>query len=402
MSYTLITTLGYGEIFGPPGALTVEELLADIPSAPIIELIASWTSQLHIDPVDLKKQSLVTNRFINALPHDVRMTFLNAVKKYQGHVVILSTITGCHFYQVVFRNFNNSVYRSLSQDQLVKILKAYLLLTDKWSLKPLATFEKNPIPSSGNVDDLWKITIPMWVPYQEELRTRDIKIEFFKGNSLPEFLTINNTFSLLSQAYLLSNELQSWKQYFANIFGIYGPLHMGGDTIPSCFVVDDNNSLKKWLNKISINASKVEISDDFKDFREKPIFKKSDNEFVALNPNFILDKLFLGLMFDLGHSKETLAEFGSFENYRSVLSNLFADNQLFRQVITEYHRTCRVCLSASQFEDMRAEIQPDFYARRYQELFIYEFKDVLLNSKIKHAYDFDSIESEVSRKVMWR
>lgn len=46
------------------------------------------------------------------------------------------------------------------------------------------------------------------------------------------------------------------------------------------------------------------------------------------------------------------------------------------------------------------EGEPDFYMRKGNKIFIFEFKDILLDSKTKHSGDYDTIEKELKEQFV--
>ena len=402
MSYEMVAILGYQEVFGEKGDLTAASLINEIPSASIIEVIANWNSQIHITTSEWSVQERLLKDISRNFRDEIKHRIMSALMNRKGRpVVIFTTVTSCQFFCTIFSHYNSAPHRNVTAVDLENIFRAYLLLSDFWSIKTQKVFKKDSLPPSGNYEEIWKITIPSWVPYQIEIERRDFALEFIKAHDFFEFLRQDKEFATIVDAFLKRCSVQTWQGYITNVFKIYGLIHMkGSNTIPSMFNSKDDETLKVWLISLSIDPTTVTDFDDYKEIREKPLFRFSENDFIVLNINFLLDKLFRGVLFELGHLSETNEAFKNFENYKSIISYNFAENRLFNGIMNEVNKSFPIRYSGNELHSRGAEIEPDYYARRYQELFIFEFKDIVIKRDVKHSYDFDVIEKEVLKKIV--
>ena len=151
------------------------------------------------------------------------------------------------------------------------------------------------------------------------------------------------------------------------------------------------------VNTIDYNSSK-----DFVGIRNKPIYHKTDFRYVILSPHFFIDKFFQSFLFD----------FATVLSNHSEITNINGYTQLKRFVGEEFieshffYNIMRGCFPSYKLYDGRKlksllqNSEPDFYMRKGNKIFLFEFKDILLDSRTKHSGNYYTIENELKEQFV--
>lgn len=147
---------------------------------------------------------------------------------------------------------------------------------------------------------------------------------------------------------------------------------------------------------------KLQPKNDFLEIRSKPLLKISTDEYLFLNINFLVDKLFQGVQFDFfdaikGKTFNGIT-FKTFPDFKSKFSEEFTEKYLFKNLIES--NFCEKCVHISEEDFLTDDINPDYYLRLDRKIFLFEFKDLLFSAKSKYSYDIEQIQYELRTKLV--
>ena len=174
---------------------------------------------------------------------------------------------------------------------------------------------------------------------------------------------------------------------------------MKNGEIPHTLIISDEHvEMKNWLLYLCLDKEKFYTSEDFTCIREKPLFQFENNRFIFLNINFLFDKIFEGIKFDYSASlmkNDAVIEnvrIKSFPDFKRIYSEKFTEKSLFYPLMEYlFQNRTYLELNGDNTNVSVGEPKPDFYIRSGKYIFIFEFKDVLFNSRIKHSLSFPEI-----------
>ena len=110
---------------------------------------------------------------------------------------------------------------------------------------------------------------------------------------------------------------------------------IGGQTNIS----NDHPEIKDFINQFCVDLNDFAKSDDFTSLRKTPIYKVDDDNFLFLNLNFFVDKLFQGIQFELFRviKKQKLTynkkPIKTFEQFRSIYAELISEKGIFYETL---------------------------------------------------------------------
>ncbi|WP_314771675.1 hypothetical protein [Capnocytophaga sputigena] len=216
-------------------------------------------------------------------------------------------------------------------------------------------------------------------------------VSFYKLKELINFLEqgkyknyldgIYNNFNVANQKELLTRVAELYVNVAINV-DKYG-----------FFEVKDNTQ-QNFLD--SLIAKEIKIEDDFINMRNYPVYKKTDGTYIVLNPFFIMDKFTISLKFFLVKSFWDNNIQGDFSNfYNKDFSEKFLMYNLFDSIFDYKYFVKKKTLGEEEAKD-----EPDYYFRYNNKIFIFEYKDILINKNVKVSRDIEIILSELKKKLL--
>ena len=320
-------------------------------------------------------------------------------KYRQGNPVVFSTEANLYIVETIIANKKqvldeNTLGRDTDRDEL-NIFKSILWVNEFFNQK-----EKNIILPKEN-EDMCKIAqayitlkfstadLGLYDDINRELGNL-VYASFYKLKELINFLEqgkyesyldeIYNNFNVANQKELLTRVAELYVNVAINV-GKYG-----------FFEVKDNNQ-QIFLD--SLIAKKIKEEDDFINIRNYPVYKKTDGTYIVLNPFFIMDKFTISLKIFLASFFGNSIQ-GKFSNfYNKDFSEKFLMYNLFESIFDYKYFVKKKTLGEEEAKD-----EPDYYFRYNDKIFIFEYKDILINKNVKVSRDIEIILSELKKKLL--
>ncbi|SQA93159.1 hypothetical protein [Capnocytophaga ochracea] len=339
---------------------------------------------------------------------DVRGEIISKVQecrqnKYtQGNPVVFSTEANLYIVETIIANkkqlldentLGRDTDRDTDRDEL-NMFKSVL-----WVNEFLNQKEKNiTSPNESNMCQIAQAFITLKFSTADLGLYDDIKKElhnllyasFYKLKELINFLEqgkynnyldeIYNNFNVANQKELLTRVAELYVNVVMNV-GKYG-----------FFEVEDYDQ-QNFLD--SLIAKKIKVEDDFINIRNYPVYKKTDGTYIVLNPFFIMDKFTISLKFFLAKffGNNIQGEFSNF--YNKDFSEKFLMYNLFDSIF-DY----KYFVKKKTFGEEEVDDEPDYYFRYNNKIFIFEYKDILINKNVKVSRNIEIILSELKKKLL--
>ena len=319
-------------------------------------------------------------------------------KYTQGDPIVFSTEANLYIFEEIIANRKqlldeNTLRRDTDRDEL-NIFKSILCVNQSLNEKE----EKITLPNESNMSQIAQAYITLNFPTADLGLYDDIKKElhnllyasFYKLKELINFLEqgkynnyldeIYNNFNVANQKELLTRVAELYVNVVMNV-GKYG-----------FFEVEDYDQ-QNFLD--SLIAKKIKVEDDFINIRNYPVYKKTDGTYIVLNPFFIMDKFTISLKFFLAKffGNNIQGEFSNF--YNKDFSEKFLMYNLFDSIF-DY----KYFVKKKTFGEEEVDDEPDYYFRYNNKIFIFEYKDILINKNVKVSRDIEIILSELKKKLL--
>ena len=405
VSLTYSVALAYKDIFNDHDSINIANLLADIPTKNGLQIVAHFLAQLHANERGIEQQIEFLRIWIGRLPAEVYPKIYEFIyelsQKPNATFNFINNVGALILISRILENWNElPPVENLTPEQELQLFKAYLYCNQEWT-------DKQKAPAAiQSAEDLTKMLLPIQMPYAEILEFKDFRFQIIKAIHFFKFCEINPIFSDFLTRFIAFYNLKSWQEYLLNLLNAY--VRKFEISIPSVLQVGaDFPEAIEWFDTMSIKKDSFQPHDDFKSIREAPIFKLSEDTFLFLNLNFLVDKIFQGVQFDFAKALlETKAEYKGkrikdFGTFRSIYGDEFSEVGLFYKTLDyTFEKSGYTLIPGNKLKPILVDGEPDYYIRDKSKIYLFEYKDVILNSKVKHSYNYESIKEEIFTKMV--
>lgn len=394
----LFVELGYKDFFSDYDTIDISKLLQLIPSIAALKFIAGITNNFHADELNLLKQRKLFNEWLSFLPQDKQKVILLKIKEQEktSTVIFFNNVTLLSLTSKILENMNNGSTQLVTADY-ENLYLAYLYLAQK--------NEKKPEPVKSSIDYL-KIILPIQFSNQELLETKNFITQTIKVIYFFKFCESNEDFNEYLNIFLKEYSLPNWQTYIKYILEIYSIKNETSENPVAIIIPPEFKEGKLFMEKFCVDVSTYSDNSDFLSLRNHPIFALDDDTYLILNRNFFVDKIYQGIQFDFAKFVENKGTYKgklikSTGRFMTVFGECFAENGLFYDVMKSVIQPKKyVSFTGSEMCDILKDSEPDYYLRKGNKIFVFEFKNIVIASKIKASGDFDKIKDEIFKKLV--
>lgn len=403
-------SITYNDIFDDYDSVKIEDLIKDIPTTNSIELISFFLAQIHLAHPDEQLQVELIQFCSQRFPPEIKKKIENftekTLKDKKAEFTFISNHSGLILTEILLENHNElKTLKNLTPKQELNFFKAYLIATQLWIDKQgkimhnIKAFEK-PI-------DFVKTYLPAHIAIDEFHTVKDFRTQFIKAKYFFQFCEENDEFKNYLKIFLNEYGFDSWTTYLKNILSLYVRKFERLKTPSKIFIEDVHMEQIKFLEQLSINMDEFSRNDDFLSIRERPIYQLSENEFIFLNLNFFVDKIFQGIQFDF--ARILVANSATFKGKRiksrtqvlSIFGDEFSETGLFYKIMEDcFEKNKYKTFSGNEMKEHLNDGEPDYYIRDKAKVYLFEYKNVFLGGNIKHTFDYDKIKEGIYQKLV--
>lgn len=293
---------------------------------------------------------------------------------------------------------NNNLKENTDRDE-INLFKAFLLINETINKSGNLSLES----STESIDKITDIMIALKfstsdIGVYEDVDFELLKLSYvtsYKFEALIEFLSENE-----ENQYLINDLCSFFKQTSINElrkqvdFLNVQILHLRQNKLFK-FKVDEPESIA-FLD--SLISEQIEEDLDFLHLRNYPLYKMDKETYIIINAFFVLDKFTKSIFFllkDCFNKKNNLKSndrtFFNFynkdfsENYlmKNVLNNIFSKKYFIKHEILDTN-----------------ESEPDYYIRHNKDIYLFEYKDVLIAKDVKISSDINKITNALEGKFL--
>lgn len=408
MKYSVSVT--YKDLFDDYSSVKVNDLLSDIPTKNAIQLIGYFLAQIHIEKLDEKLQVELIQFWSQRLPNDLK----NKIQVFTAKMVadkkteftFISNISGLLFIETILENHNDlEQLDDLTPEQELNFFKAYLISTQTWIDKQgKVLFDVKPFE---NGMDFVKTFLPSHIALDEFHTVKDFRTQFIKAKYFFEFCESDEEFKVYLKIFLEEYGLDSWSTYLKNILSLYIRKFERLKTPSVISINKEHQEQINFLEQLSIEINGFSKSEDFLQLREKPIYRLNETDFVFLNLNFFVDKIYQGIQFDFARIlvKHSATFKGKVIKRRvqflSIFGDEFSETGLFYKIMEHcFEKAKYEMYNGNTIKAVIGDGEPDFYIRDKAKVYLFEFKNVFLSGKTKNTYDFEEIKAGIYEKLV--
>ncbi len=278
--------------------------------------------------------------------------------------------------------------KELSRQQQKNLFKAYLLIIEDVNSKIRTHYGNEKLPWTELYRNYnWRLRIN-----QIDLsKTKQLNYELLRGIALFKFLSENEKTKEAMEIFLKKTNKKNGSDYIRSIEKVLKTIT---DTSFKYPLLEYH---KDFLNNFCVDPNDFERQKDFVALRAKPLFKVRPNLYAVINWNFLVDKLYTGLLFDF-YKKSEIKSFPKFINFKSFLGKDFSEKFLIAPILDKCLGQNKHAVKFSDYNDK--EGYPDFYYREGKYLFLFEIKDNLMSKEIIDSHNYEQLIKNIERNFI--
>ncbi|GAA0892630.1 hypothetical protein GCM10009122_23090 [Fulvivirga kasyanovii] len=217
-------------------------------------------------------------------------------------------------------------------------------------------------------------------------------VEFKK--SVEFFLFLKSNYGNALGSFLRTRGLNKWEEY---------PLKLSGFTWGFMrdfrVRVNSGNEKKvdlKFFDTFVSGEVFTELEDNFKLLKKFPLVKYAQDGYLSLFRDFTFEKIYKTLYFDV--TGEAVKIDPSLT--KSKLGKAFFEEWLCTKYVNEiFSEPKAINLEETNPVFTNAENKPDHYTRKWNDVFVFEYKDTLIADLAKTSYNPEEVISELKDKL---
>ena len=231
-----------------------------------------------------------------------------------------------------------------------------------------------------------------------------------------KLIEVNAKYDVLLNGFYGKYSISNWREYLRTLVSLFGLSLKGEGRIKANLEIDvDSLITRSVLDQLSISSSYPYISyasedeydkggnSDYRLFRDKPLFKFENGDYLIHSRPLLAYRMFSSLYFDFLRISEELE---GQPNIANLFTSEFIEKTLFIGLMNE-------CLSSDIIDaldeeglKLRYKIQqgylgyPDYFLKTEDAIIFFECKDIRINAWIKEQRNYTIIENELRNKLV--
>ncbi|HYV92755.1 MAG TPA: hypothetical protein VE978_13250 [Chitinophagales bacterium] len=401
----LKTIIDYNEVYGTPKDLSfADSLIQGIPSSTLLNFFSGINIKLYLNEVSGEAYNIQVQLLNNLIVPAGEETINTFKTVFQRHLddgrlpVVFWQYSNLLFYELIFRNYNSLPMRPYTNDEAKRMLDASLIINSVTSDRFKITAEQ--VKEAADKRESESILLPNFIYQKDYASTTDFSNQFTRSLEFFKYLESSEKFKRYVQDYYKHLHVKDYKEIIYNLLtvftqvGIHNPVYQRTQMIPLGNLLPLINI--DFINTLSINdkISTYAPDNSFRTLRKHMLFHFDKHVFFLLDINFLIDQLYKAQIFAFG---EFIKARGYKGNFLSVKGKEFMEDIYFR-LIMERCFPHYIRKSGDEARKSDGNEICDYYLRKGNNIFLIEFKDILLNADLKEKSDKDLLYSEFEKK----
>jgi len=315
-------------------------------------------------------------------------------------VTIINRISTLRLMELLLSNKNNpnpklTISKAESE---VNLFKLYLLIAEEISTRQEIVFKKYFKKDKNFLDDIYfHLFLGITHPFLRSEIGESIQPEIYKFLLFEKWLRARPDYYKMTTDYLEAIGLKSWYEYFTDVFNL-----CRGATENIIISAKINPVLKVLLSHFRISEEISSSWSEFTNLKKNPLFKLENENYLILDSEFLLEKLFTSLYHDLLYysKRNNFHKFSQDYNTQFIEDNLLENT--FKAVFGKsYIKLSESKIKQNKFKGIENLSLPDYYIRNGSKVFLFECKNSFISNANKINLDTDKLLTEIRSKFYY-
>ena len=372
----------------------IDVILSVIPTVALLFNIAAINAR--IDSKISEEENLTF--FFRRIQHKyypVKKKIDKFYSKNHGPISIFSKLHLCRLAMVALKSPNLEI-RDTTPDEDWQIFRAYMALINEYNDSQEVVFQQD---FNSELDTFNNLTWPTIAEQYQFLNDRNTIFDVIRTIALVDELIENDYESELKK---YSTEIgMPVLDMISNIFGMSNHqqmLNYDGWKTPSYFI-HLNNSNTEVFKSLTLDIESISkeknYDDNFLALKKYPLLSYKDDILVIINRSYLKNKIYNGFLFDFYVKSGIKKKVKGFDDFKSFIGKEVAEKRLLIPLIkTIFPKDHNIKIFSEK------DSHPDCYLRIHNRIFLIEFKDYMMSSRVINSLDVDTFKEEVDKKFI--
>jgi hypothetical protein len=400
--------LHYTEVFPGGNLPSLEEEIKKIPQKIGLEVLCSINARLHTNQFKESIQKEILFSLLEGQEQVFKFQIISAIYRQSSissDFHMFDTYCCLKVINSLIQNPGNIVKdnRKLTVEEEKAIIIAILIANEE-----LNENVKKQVPKKASqLDDFCTLAWPNVLMTATHRQRNNFILSLYKSVTFLEYISTNKKIEKHFVEYFKMDSSASLMKFAHDLLNFYvnGGMNKSTKLFNYRFVdeIDKNNPI---LAKYCLDLATLDIqsfkSKDFNTLRKHPIIKLDSKNFIISNWNFILEKLHVGLVFDLFYNTDIKEEYSfvdkktgikkyAFDTFKGKIGYDYSE-KLFQQYFID---TIVGVKDIYKLGEPDSKGNQDFYLRQNKKIALIEFKDLLM---VKH-FTYEEVKDEIDSKL---
>ena len=393
----VFVVIGYDGIYDDYKTVKVHELLKDIPTLSLLHYITQQINKIVYSFGNQDLQRSILYETCEYLPKEVRKKIRHFIGKYKS-ISYIEFYGSTLFMGLALQNFTphkeDDKELSLCQDEYEATFKAIIYCNQRW------TDEQSRDLNIKEKDlDVVSMSLLIDLPIVEFKLHKDFKVQMYKAIRFFEFCESDDEYSKYLELFYKDKATKHWQEYILKLFGFFEA------SLRSQYIKVDTSKVKDILffDQYIVNIQDCKDlwngHNALKYFRDHFLFKITDDTYLLLNANLLIDKLYQGMKFDFYQSLQ--GKYKSYPDFNSELATKFSEPYLLYRLMQQIYSDSDdvTMFTGEKLKEKGIVGEPDLYLRVGKTLYLFEYKDITLGDTIKYSPNIDEIRQGICNRL---
>lgn len=396
--------IGYDDVYDDFAGVNPKKLLEGIPTVAVLNFVAREYAKICCAKSGINTMRQQIRDFCPYLTVERKKRvwrFINETEKVGNHAFLYGTI-GCQmFYRLALQTYTpleDGDDLELYEDEFEPLFKTVLYCNKLWTDKQLS---KKDITLSD-------LLLKMDILIAEGKQRKDIIPQLYKADKFFTFCENDITFKEYLPHFYQDKKVNNWGEYMVLLFNIYTYSTKNHILFP------ENTMEQQFLSQFVINESDPEVktlwdaeNKGVNYLRNHFLFTMPDGKYLLLDANFLLDKIYQGLRFDLFKTIKTHhltnakgKQYKDLPEFNSTLGRVFSEKHLLYTLLKNtYNDENTIHFTGEKLKSVGIIGEPDYYLRIDDTLFLIEYKDLLFPDVLRFTDDIENIKQGIIDRI---